>query len=86
MGQLAEEDEVSVLGRDAQGAWLYVRTAQALNGWLPAFALELSTPVDIMDLALVERACGSRCGVGAGIVGRTDPVKAIARARPGGRA
>ncbi|MBK8023382.1 MAG: SH3 domain-containing protein [Chloroflexi bacterium] len=54
VGQLAEEDEVSVLGRDAQGGWLYVRTAQALNGWLPAFALELSTAVDIMDLALVD--------------------------------
>ncbi|MBL8130794.1 MAG: SH3 domain-containing protein [Anaerolineae bacterium] len=52
--QLAQGDRVSLIGRDEQGAWLWVRTEGGLTGWLPVFALELEggAAADVLALGV----------------------------------
>jgi hypothetical protein len=47
---VGEENEVAILGRNADGSWLHVRTADDQEGWVAAQFIDL--PVDVGELPL----------------------------------
>jgi len=58
IGAVGEESQLVILGRNADGSWLHVRTADGQEGWVAAQFVGLAVDIDRLPLATLSLPSG----------------------------